>query len=285
MASFDLRQVHQANLEMLREMDRICRKYRLRFFLDSGTLLGAVRHQGFIPWDDDVDIAMPRGDYEKFLRVADRELPEGIGLLRPEQLRGGRAFYDFTARLIYRDSRRFPDSEETRFYEGKLNHLWIDIFVMDAIPDGRLGDRTARLGQKIIYGLAMGHRRRLDYSKYSRIDWLRVHILAGIGRCIPMPWIFRLQRSWSAKDHRKNTKRLYYSNYAPDWLYVTLQRGWIKETAYLPFADTVMPAPGAWDKMLTQLYGDYRKLPPEEKRMPEHSDFTFRRNEASDDEE
>ena len=69
-ASFDLTRVHQANLSMLKEIDRICRKYKIKYALDSGTLLGAVRHGGFIPWDDDADVMMTRSNYEKFAKVA-----------------------------------------------------------------------------------------------------------------------------------------------------------------------------------------------------------------------
>lgn len=66
----DLTRVHEANLKLLKEIDRICRKYRIQYMLDSGTLLGAVRHKGFIPWDDDADVVFTRPNYEKFLKVA-----------------------------------------------------------------------------------------------------------------------------------------------------------------------------------------------------------------------
>ena len=118
-----LEKVHRANLRLLKEIDRICRKYKISYMLDSGTLLGAVRHEGFIPWDDDVDLAFTRANYEMFLKVAPRELPEGMSLLRPEEIRGGKVFYDFTTRVIYDNSRVHEDNEQMQFYEGKLNHL------------------------------------------------------------------------------------------------------------------------------------------------------------------
>ncbi len=99
--AYDLRQVHEANLKMLSEIDRICRKYKIKYALDSGTLLGAVRHQGFIPWDDDADVMFTRSNYEMFAKVARRELPEGMTFVEPNEYHDGRAFYDFASRIIY----------------------------------------------------------------------------------------------------------------------------------------------------------------------------------------
>ena len=143
----DLTRVHEANLKLLKEIDRICRKYRIQYMLDSGTLLGAVRHKGFIPWDDDADVVFTRPNYEKFLKVAERELPKGMTLLRPQDIRGGRVFYDFTTRILYDNSRVHEDNGQMRFYEGKLNHLWVDLFVLDRLPEGKFGAFFAKFLQ------------------------------------------------------------------------------------------------------------------------------------------
>ena len=85
---YDLKKVHEAELEILKEIDRICRKYNIKYALDSGTLLGAVRHQGFIPWDDDADVSMTRKNYEAFVRAAKKELPGNMELVMPGDDRG-----------------------------------------------------------------------------------------------------------------------------------------------------------------------------------------------------
>ena len=77
-----------AELTVMYEVDRICRKHNIRYFSDWGTMLGAVRHGGFVPWDDDFDIMMRRKDYEHFLRVAEEELPEGFAVLNMDNTEG-----------------------------------------------------------------------------------------------------------------------------------------------------------------------------------------------------
>ncbi|MEY8354750.1 LicD family protein [Lachnospiraceae bacterium 54-53] len=271
MGEYDLTEVHQANLAILKEIDRICRKYKIKYLLDAGTLLGAVRHKGFIPWDDDADVAFTRSNYDAFLKVVRRELPEGMELLEPGDLRGGKAFYDFTARIIYKNSRTHEDSEEMRFYEGKLNHLWVDLFTIDELPENKAASTFTLLIQTIIYGLAMGHRYKLDFKKYSLINKICVGALALLGKLVPMKTLRKLQHRMAVKDRKGKSGLWYYSNYQPDYFYVTLKREWCEETVDLDFEDTRLMAPKGWHEVLTWIYGDYRQLPPKEKRVPTHS--------------
>ena len=94
--------LHSANLKILKEIDRICRKYKIQYALDAGTLIGAVRHKGFIPWDDDADIVFTRNQFEAFKKVVRRELPDTMELVEPDSFHGGKAFFDFTPRIIYK---------------------------------------------------------------------------------------------------------------------------------------------------------------------------------------
>lgn len=268
---YDLTTVHETNLKILKEIDRICRKYRIKYLLDAGTLLGAVRHKGFIPWDDDADVAFTRNNYDAFMKVVRRELPDSMQLLTPQDFRGGTGFYDFTARIIYKNSRTHEDSEEMQYYEGKLNHLWVDLFTIDELPSGKAASAVTLLMHKTIYGLAMGHRYRLDYSKYSLFHKLAVGGLATVGKLVPMKAIFTMQRMVALKDKRGRSNLRYYSNYQPDFLYVTLQKEWCEETVDLEFCDTRLMAPKNWNEVLTWIYGDYMKLPPKEARVPSHS--------------
>lgn len=270
-ASYDMSRVHEANLRILKEIDRICRKYNIKYMLDAGTLIGAVRHKGFIPWDDDADVAFTRNQYEAFMKVAKRELPPGLRLIEPEDYRGGRAFYDFTARIIYQNSRCHGDGPQMDYYEGKLNHLWVDLFVIDRLPAGKPGAAMTKFLHKAVYGMAMGHRYALDFKKYSPLHRLFVGGLAGAGRLVPMKALFAVQRWLALKDRKSKGRLRYYSNYQPDFMYVTLDRDWCDQVEDAPFEDTQLMMPKGWHQVLTVVYGDYMQLPPEEERVPAHS--------------
>ena len=273
---YDLTAVHQANLKMLKEIDRICRKYEIQYMMDAGTLLGAVRHKGFIPWDDDADVVFTRENYQRFAMVVRKELPEGMEFLEPRQLGGGNAFYDFTPRILYLNSQTHEDKAEMRFYGGKLNHLWVDLFIQDTLPENKTAAGLTKLVQTAIYGLAMGHRYHLDYSKYNLVNKVLVAVLANIGKHIPMKTIRRMQRQVAVKDNKSNSRFRYYSNYQPDFLYVTVEKEWCDEVVDLPFEDTVLMAPKGWHQVLTWIYGDYKELPPKEKRVPAHSSIEIK---------
>ena len=274
-----LKEAQDASLEILLEIDRICRENNIRYLLDSGTLLGAVRHKGFIPWDDDVDIAMTRENFDRFLAVVrgktERKgagLPDTMELVMPDEYRGGEAFYDFTPRIIYLNSRRREETPEMDFYDGKLNHLWVDIFLLDNIPDSGIADKMTRFRQKMLYGYAMGKRYALDFSKYSPSDKRKVEMLVKMGKNKSMKEIFRAQEELSRKYNGQKTKRMYYSNYQPDYMQDTVDREWSENTVELEFEGHMLMAPAEYDKVLRVIYGDYMQLPPEDQRVPSHSD-------------
>ncbi len=269
--TYDLSAVHGATLKILKEVDRICRKYQIQYLMDSGTLLGAVRHEGFIPWDDDADLSFTRDNYEAFARVVRRELPPGMKFLEPHQLREGKAFFDFTPRIVYLQSRTHEDDEEMQFYGGRLNHIYVDLFIQDELPEGKIPATFARGLQTVIYGLAMGHRYRLDYSKYGTVGKVGVKVLSTVGRILPMKLIFGMQYRAATMYNKGKSQLRYYSNYQPDYLYVTLEKQWNDEIVDIPFEDAVLMAPKGWDAVLRWIYGDYMQLPPKEKRVPSHS--------------
>ena len=127
-----LRELQLCELELVKAVLDICEKHHLTVFMMGGTFLGAVRHKGFIPWDDDVDLGMSRKDYETFLQVAARELPEGY-VLRHFAKDPDMAYYP--AQVVD------PSFEilDTSAMVEKTRCAWIDLFPLDGMPKGRLG--------------------------------------------------------------------------------------------------------------------------------------------------
>ena len=129
----ELKMIQKIDLEMLVEVDRICRKYRIQYSLDGGTLLGAVRHKGFIPWDDDADVIMLRKEYRKFQKACRKELDQSRFFLQDYQT-------DPEYRWGYAKIRR-RNTEYIRLGQEHLKQkggVCIDIFVADNVPDQKV---------------------------------------------------------------------------------------------------------------------------------------------------
>lgn len=268
--TYGLLRLQEANLRMLVEIDRICSKYKIEYFLDSGTLLGAIRHGGFIPWDDDVDIVMKREHYEKFKKIAKKELSEGMSLLLPTGFVKGNAFYDFTPRIIYEKSRRYIPNSESMYYEEKLNHLWVDIFILDSLPEKKFAAKRVILWHKFIYLMAMGHRHGIEYKKYPMYQRPIILFFTLLGRMIPMRFLFRLQNIVARAVNKKPSSWFYYSNYQPDYLDVKLKKEWLENAIQIQFEEKLLQIPEEYDEVLKAIYGDYMKLPEKSARVPSH---------------
>ena len=127
-----LRQAQLKMLVMLEHVDAICQKHGLDYWLEGGTLLGAIRHQGFIPWDDDMDISMPRASFEAFMRLAPKELPDFIWLQTAQTDPG---YFNFSVPLKIRDcNSRFIELHETG-NEPYQQGIFIDVFVYDKMDE------------------------------------------------------------------------------------------------------------------------------------------------------
>ena len=188
-----LPELHDRLYDLLCVIDDIAKKENVRYFLDSGTALGAAREGDFIPWDDDMDLKVLAEDYPAFKAAMEKNLPEHLHLAEPTERMP--AFYDFIVR-IYDDRVPIRElTEEDRYYKDFVNHLGTDIFVMAKTPKSEFGKKWMRLRIKILFGLGMSRRYSIDYSKYSGIQKAQVWVLATLGHLFPLSFIHKRKQA------------------------------------------------------------------------------------------
>ena len=286
---YGLLKVHEAELTMLKELDAFCRENGIEYILDSGTLLGAIREHGFIPWDDDVDIVMTGENFERFQKClaekraaekapADNEsagtgaaekAPADMQLIGPHEYAAENKFYDFAYKLTNTQTGRRDDNTDGKIYNEKLNHLWIDVFAYENIPDGKWAAAFTVLRHRLLYLLALGHR-DVSHIKTSALMKVLTAPFRLAGSLIPMEKLCAHKDRLSKKNRGLQTKKYFVPSYQPDWLQVWYDKDWYKEIIRVPFEDTFLPVPAGYDAMLTAMYGDYRKRPEEKDRAASH---------------
>ena len=267
MDDLDLLQgVHYANERLLTEVDRICRKHGITYYLWAGTLLGAVRHNDFIPWDDDVDLAFPRKEYDKFLSIAKEELGEEFELVLPGE---DDKFFDMIPKVNYKASQIHTPGPDEAFYNSKHNRVSLDVFALDEACEGLLF-KLQLLRLKMVYGYALGHRRRLNMKKYTGFTKLYVAVLSRIGKLMSMETINKKYRKVSTWAGGQGTccsifnERIYY-------IYPRYDKKFFEASADYNIRGKMYCSVQNYDELLTSLYGNYMELPPVEKRVPIHS--------------
>lgn len=248
-----IEQIQSKMLDILLEVDRVCRKHHIRYVLDSGTLLGAVRHKGFIPWDDDIDIAMLREDYEKFCRIA------------PQELSAPYVFETMSSRKQYPNIFGKCYHTETRYVEADCAHLdvrhniWLDIFPMDNVLP-----KTKHLQCRIVATLNTVRCLKLKTTAFSPR-----HIFYFPLFLLPLGTISRLAEQWMKK----------YSDRQTELVCPVCQSGTAKpmfrrelftKTTEVPFEGHLLPIPVDYMEYLHGYYSEPMQLPPEKSRHPTH---------------
>lgn len=267
-----IKKLHEASMLLLNEADAKMKEGNVKYMLDAGTLLGAIRHKGFIPWDDDADVCMMREEYDKFLKLAPSLFDGDFGFILPGQ-KGDNKFYDFVPKITYKKIKVSQAGLDDSFYGGKYSNPALDIFVIDKVPDSHIGRALHTKLLVLIYGLAMGHRQKLDYSKYSKAEGAVIFALSKIGKLIPL-WHTASLYDKAAKMFSKKDKKWVMSTHsAMDHFGDCYKYEWYNDITMSSFEGKDFPVPEGYDGILTKHYGNYMALPPKEKRVPKHLDF------------
>ena len=248
-------------LLMLKEFMRICEYLGLRYFVVGGTLLGAVRHQGFIPWDDDIDLAMPREDYERFLEKGQSLLPNEYFL---QTFRTDPEFPANFAKI--RDNR--TTFIEKSVSEKHIHHgVYIDIFPLDYYPDGFFSRVILEL-RRFLYKMRIS--REFTYRRNENVWKALVRkLLSAI--CLYLYPDLTKTLEKREKLYKSVPPGRCVCNYSGAWGRREIWPAeWGVESCELMFEGLTVPAPGEYHKMLRHFYGAYMILPPQEKRVSHH---------------
>ncbi|WMJ22937.1 LicD family protein [Paludicola sp. MB14-C6] len=273
----DLKEFHDVLLEILIEFDRICRKYDIKYSLAWGTLLGAVRHQGFIPWDDDVDIIMPRKDYEKFLKLSSQELNNNYFL----QSINTETAYQYNITRIRKNNTAmiYSNWKNAGFHQG----IYMDISPIDHIPDDE--KLFAKQKRKIIFLTPIRAARNKDvfFNCGLNLNKFVKSILYVVLNCFPRKYCQRKEYEAITKYNDSRTKRVGLISEGGVLLNTPadlrpFDSKVLDEFVDIEFEGRQFLATKYYDEMLKFWYGDYMQLPPKEQQVMFHQPEIFSTN-------
>lgn len=256
-SNIDIKDIHEVLLRMLVDFDRICRKHNLTYFMLGGTLLGAVRHNGFIPWDDDIDIGMPRSDYERFISLPLTEFPE---YLQVWNIRKKAKSYMFNFSKLVNINTSMVPIEHPSFVVG----LFLDIFPLDGASKF-LFSRKFQVYFVQLFQVLRSYKYLDGNNKVHSIKSLLMMCLSKLLSRHIHGFIDKLVRKYEYST----------SKYAGNFLGVyglkeIMEKDVFGNPVELEFEGHLFYAPQKYDSWLKNIYNNYMLLPPVDKRGTTH---------------
>ena len=266
---FGLKPVWDAIISVYLEFAKICDRHSLRYFVVDGNALGAVRHGGFIPWDDDFDVAMPRADYEKFLLVAADELPPNLALVT---WRNTPELNMISAKIQLADKKAVEQIERDN---GRMlsNGIFVDVFPIDGAPTSDIEWAIGSVWYSLLECLLRFHNDKLGHqTRKGKVVWFVGMILSPFflwlwthdAICVQLE---KLQRKYDFATSPLYDSSAFLSGLKRRKRHLASIWG-VPQMAQ--FCGIQIPLPEKCGDYLTFWYGDYMKFPPEEARHPSH---------------
>lgn len=249
-----LRKLQLNELELLVEFDRICRKNEIRYTLTGGTLLGAVRHEGFVPWDDDADVSMLRCEYEKFRKACEKDLGDGFYFQDMKNTEGYRWGY---GKLRKKNTVFLREYQEHMPYE---QGIFMDIFPRDGVPDGFLAKRLHMFQCYCVRKTLWSEVGKYAHKRKFMRFWFRIlSRMAG-------KKIFNIYDRLVEKSNRKETRLVRNLTFPIPNHKEGYQKKWYEESTELEFEGHFFMVNKCYKEWLEQEFGNYMELPPLDKR-------------------
>ena len=263
-----LREAQIATLTIMEEIDRICKVLNINYFILYGTLLGAVRHKGYIPWDDDFDIGMKREDYEKFINYCSSNSEELLPFKLSNKTNEKGCWYNIT---------RFCDTRYRCEYSGwkdfKETGLFVDIYPYDGMGKEKDKKYWKRIQVRRLYYVKMIQLTTTDKKipgKNLLTKILNFPLLFIARRKTSRYYLDKLEKL-TTKFTWKDSDFAYCCVWGDDRKLPFYPKSFFEELCYLKFEGRDFLAPKQYDEFLKVMYGNYLELPPEDKRIPGHS--------------
>lgn len=235
----ELKEIQSELFAILLDINKVCRKHNIEYTLYAGTLLGAIRHQGFIPWDDDVDIAFTRENYNRFMSVKSQEFTINNLLWIPRI--------------------------QSKKRDGK--GIFVDVLIFDFLPKNKILAKVKILLLKLLQGMI---KNKVDYKSFSLYYKILSFITSTAGVMFNKSFLLRLYNNLSQVGSNSNNTQMHVSNTLFKYMDLVFSSESVSEYTDILFENTNLRMLKNFNELLTKAYGNYLELPPLNERNPAH---------------